>query len=107
MKNGNTGKLEKQCYGQVGIVRQEVLAKHYAVYGRMLDNNQLRMQILPMLETAGLIVQEQDQNDKRKMLIFPAALYQNSNLERISEAEEEALNSLPLIDKNEDDEIDF
>ena len=37
----------------------------------MLDNNQLRQQILPMLETAGLITQEQDLADKRKMLIYP------------------------------------
>ncbi len=37
----------------------------------MLDNAQLRQQILPMLETAGLITQEQDISDKRKMLVFP------------------------------------
>ena len=39
----------------------------------MLDGNQLRMQILPMLETAGLIIQESSGNDKRKRLIFPAS----------------------------------
>ena len=55
----------------VGLSRQEILQKHYEVYGRMLDTNQLRQQILPMLETAGLITQEADQNDKRKMLVYP------------------------------------
>jgi len=33
------------------------------------------MQILPVLETAGLIYQEQDTSDKRKVLIFPSSLY--------------------------------
>ncbi len=56
-----------------GIPRQEIMQKHYDVYGRILSNIQLRQQILPMLETAGLIVQETDPSDKRKMLIFPAA----------------------------------
>jgi hypothetical protein len=36
----------------------------------MIDDWQFRQQIIPMLETAGLIYEEQDPNDKRKMLIF-------------------------------------
>jgi hypothetical protein len=51
----------------------------------MLDTNQLRQQILPMLETAGLIVQEADPNDKRKMLIYPTALSTISPAQRNSE----------------------
>jgi len=62
-----------------GLERQEVLQKHFDVYGRMLDTSQLRQQILPMLETAGLIVQEQDPNDKRKMLIIPTLAEQENN----------------------------
>ncbi len=54
-----------------GISRRELLDKHYQVYGRMLDHTQLRQQILPMLETAGLIMQEADPIDKRKVLIYP------------------------------------
>ncbi len=54
-----------------GLSRQEILQKHYGVYGRMLDNTQLRQQILPMLETAGLITQEQHPTDKRKWLVYP------------------------------------
>ncbi len=60
---------------KVGLSRQELLEKHFATYGRMLDSTQLRQQILPMLETSGLIVQEQDTNDKRKMMTFPSSLY--------------------------------
>ncbi len=57
-----------------GITRQDILEKHYKVYGRMLDAQQLRQQIIPVLETSGLIYQEQDTSDKRKILIFPSTL---------------------------------
>ena len=53
----------------------------------MLDTNQLRQQILPMLETAGLIMQEADPSDKRKMLIYPTALLTISPAQRNSENE--------------------
>lgn len=66
-KNGDTGLL--------GLSRQEILQKHFDVYGRMMDTNQLRQQILPMLETAGLIVQEADEKDRRKLLIYPTSLH--------------------------------
>lgn len=69
---------ELSAVQKVGLARQEVLQKHFEVYGRMLDTNQLRQQILPMLETAGLIVQEPDQNDKRKILIYPTLPTDNS-----------------------------
>jgi hypothetical protein len=36
---------------------------------------QLRLHIIPMLENAGLIKQEADLNDKRKILIYPIATY--------------------------------
>jgi DNA-binding MarR family transcriptional regulator len=45
------------------------------------------MQILPMLETAGLITQEQDPNDKRKILIFPATAPEKESGEGNSETE--------------------
>lgn len=60
----------KQALGE-GLDRQTVSQKHFEVYGRMVDSQQLRQQIIPMLETAGLIYQEQDPNDKRKYLIYP------------------------------------
>jgi hypothetical protein len=46
-----------------------------------------------MLETAGLIIQEQDPNDKRKMMIFPSSLYQLSGVKRNSEMESGVKNS--------------
>lgn len=68
----------------IGLSRQEILQKHYEVYGRMLDTNQLRQQILPMLETTGLIIQEPDKTDKRKMLIYPTTQTNENNSENQS-----------------------
>lgn len=73
-KNNNRSEGFAEITGALGLSRQELLQKHFEVYGRMLNTNQLRQQILPMLETAGLIVQEADPGDKRKMLIYPTAL---------------------------------
>ncbi len=70
-KNDGRSASFEDITGKLGITRQEILQKHYKIHGKMLDNSLLRMQILPMLETAGLITQEQDPNDKRKILIFP------------------------------------
>lgn len=54
-----------------GITRQDIFKKHFDVYGRMVEDFRLRQQILPMLETAGLITQEQDPDNKRRVLIYP------------------------------------
>jgi hypothetical protein len=56
-----------------GLSRQEIMKKHFNVYGRTLPDWMLRQEIIPMLENAGLISQEADPNDKRKMLIYPTA----------------------------------
>ena len=77
-KNKNSDKGVAQIK-ILGLSRQEVLQKHFDIYGRMMDTNQLRQQILPMLETAGLIVQEADEKDKRKMLIYPTISFSNQN----------------------------
>jgi hypothetical protein len=60
--------FNKEC----GITRKEVLQKYFDVYRRPLDIYKLRMDVLRSLETAGLITQEQDQNNRRNMLILPA-----------------------------------
>lgn len=56
---------------KIGLARQEIIKKHYEVYGRILPDWQLRQQLIPMLDTAGLITQEPDPSDKRKILIYP------------------------------------
>ena len=56
---------------EVGLTRQDIIQKHHQVYGRFIADWQLRQQIIPTLETAGLIIQEPDPNDRRKILIYP------------------------------------
>jgi len=55
--------------GIITVLRREVAKKHYEVFGRPLSDEQIRKQILPMLETAGLIIQEPDEEDKRNVVI--------------------------------------
>jgi len=57
--------------GAQGITRQELLKKHYEIFGRHIPLWQLRQDIIPMLETAGLITQEPDINNRRVYLIYP------------------------------------
>ena len=58
---------EKNLFGlanpKFGITRQELMQKHFSVYGRMIQDWQLRQDVIPMLETAGLITQEADIDD--------------------------------------------
>ena len=68
---------------KIGLTRQEITQEHLRVYGRVLADWMVRQQIIPMLENSGLITQEQDSNDKRKILIYPtcpsAAINQNNS----------------------------
>lgn len=58
---------------ETGITRQEIVQKNYHLNGRLIPDWQLRLHIIPMLENAGLIKQEADPTDKRKILIYPTA----------------------------------
>lgn len=73
----NSGEGWGEVVNPQGVTRQDVLTKHFEVYGRMIEDFRLRQQILPMLETAGLIRQEPDPDDKRKVLIYPTTLLSN------------------------------
>jgi len=73
-KNSSRAEGFEDVTGKLGLSRAEIVQKHFEVYGRFVPDWQLRQQILPMLETAGLIIQEADPNDKRKKLIYPTAL---------------------------------
>lgn len=67
----NKDDLLKEHDIQLGVTRREITKRHLQVYGRALSDWLLRQQIIPMLENAGLIAQEPDSHDKRKMLIYP------------------------------------
>jgi hypothetical protein len=70
-KNKHGAKEFEEIVVEQGLTRQDIIQKHYQVYGRFIADWQLRQQIIPMLETAGLITQEPDPNDRRKILIYP------------------------------------
>jgi len=69
--------------GKQGLTKQEILQKHYQAYGRYLPDWQFRQEIVPMLETAGLLTQEKDDLiDKRKILYYPTVpltIHQDTN----------------------------
>jgi hypothetical protein len=63
---------KKSSQRRIGVTRNEILKKHYDVYDRNLAKWQLRQEILPMLETVGLIVMEPDPRDRRSTLVKPS-----------------------------------
>jgi hypothetical protein len=56
---------------RLGLSRREITQTYLQTYKRVLPDWLLRQQIIPMLENAGLIHQEPDPEDKRKVLIYP------------------------------------
>ena len=61
-----------------GITRKDIVKNHYNVYGRPVADWFLRQQIIPVLESVGLLVQEPNPEDKRQMLIFLSGTQYNS-----------------------------
>lgn len=56
---------------QKGVAREDIIRKHYEVRHKMLSPETLKREIIPQLEIVGLIVQEPDPDDKRRLLIYP------------------------------------
>ena len=54
-----------------GLERNDIISSYFHRTSRPLDVTTFRLQILPMLESAGLIYQQRDEVDKRKYLIYP------------------------------------
>lgn len=54
-----------------GISRQDIFKKYSEINGRGIADWVLRQQVIPSLEDSGLIIQEKDKDDKRKILIYP------------------------------------
>jgi len=54
-----------------GLTRQDILAKHFIVYSRHIQDWQLRQELLPKMEISGVIYQEPDPSDRRKVLVYP------------------------------------
>jgi hypothetical protein len=60
----------KEVNDPVGLTRKEILKRHFEVYGRSLSESFLRQEILPPLENSGLVYQEPDVSDRRKVLVY-------------------------------------
>ena len=56
----NEDKLDLGCEG---ITKKDILRAHHVTYQRPLSDAKLRQEILPALETAGLIEMEKDTID--------------------------------------------
>jgi hypothetical protein len=54
-----------------GVTREDIIKKYYEIRHKMLSPDVLRKEILPQLEIVGLIRQEADSEDRRKMLVYP------------------------------------
>lgn len=76
------------CFGEfdtkTGITRAEIMQKHYQVYKRRMNMSSLRFDILPTLESAGLITREKDKEDGRKEVIFITEFTDTGELENNS-----------------------
>lgn len=68
--------LEKKESGsdEKGVRKQELMQKHKTVYGTYVEDWKLRQELLPMLETSGLISTDSNERDKRVTLIIPQIL---------------------------------
>ena len=56
---------------QKGLTREEILKKHINLFERPLDKWKLGREIIPMLEAAGLVTEEDDPEDRRRKLLVP------------------------------------
>ena len=55
----------------IGLSRREILTEYFDTYGRPMSEGILRKEILPMLESSGLVSIEADPADKRRLLVYP------------------------------------
>lgn len=64
---------------KVGLKREDIRRRYYQETEQLLEENKLRIQIIPMLQTAGLIEEYQDKNDKRVSRFIPTKLNRNNS----------------------------
>ncbi len=67
--------------GKVGITRHDVARYYLKIEHTMLNDEQLRRQILPQLENSGMIMQQKpSEGDKRSWHIFPQWFPEKNNI---------------------------
>jgi hypothetical protein len=70
---------------QNGVSKKDILKQYVIVYGRTLPLRRLKEEILPALESAGLVQQEQGPDDRREMWVYctdPRYISQPNSAER-------------------------
>ena len=60
--------------GDLGIGRNDIARKYWEVYHEHIADRKLREELLPALESSGLICLEADPSDRRKSLVYPIDL---------------------------------
>lgn len=53
-----------------GVSRKDIRGRYFSLYHRPLADDRLRRQILPALESAGLVSQDVNPEDRREMLVY-------------------------------------
>jgi hypothetical protein len=108
--NEKNNKSNDFGFSKDGISRMEIMQKHYQVYKRRLNMNALRFDIIPTLDSAGLITREKDKNDARKEIIFITEFTNTNELENNSASGSGVNNTKDKeidIEGGVNDEIDF
>jgi len=70
-KNGGRQPELVEANGATGVTRADIRAKHFQLTGQMVNEDDLRRNILPTLEAASLIIQEKDPANGKQIVIFP------------------------------------
>lgn len=72
---------QSKSMNKMGLKREDIRKRYYQVTEQLLEENKLRLQILPMLQTAGFIEEHQDKSDKRVLRYFPTKISKNNSEE--------------------------
>jgi hypothetical protein len=93
---------------KVGVSRQDMLKQYAHVYGGNLGMFRLRYDYLPNIESAGLIFQEPDPNDRRQLLTYPTtAIRKLEQTEKINSAYESGVEIAKAEDEIKADDVPF
>lgn len=83
-----------------GIKKQEIMSQYKKVYGSYVEDWKLRQEILPMLETAGLIIEEKSKKDGRTSLYIPLYLNKQAINSELSGGEDNSILVEELLTDN-------
>jgi len=75
-----TNIIQPQLVPDRGVDRKTIQRQYFKIYNRPLTERKLTREILPALESAGLIIQEPDPNDRRRLLVYPTDVAHISQL---------------------------